>query len=228
MGSAGKIVAMELNTFFIDLDETVYPVESGIWAAVGTKMGQYMHDVLGLGWEEIPRIREGLYHQYGTTTRGLQVIYHIDVDAFLEYVHDLPIQELLSPDPELGAVLRQYPQRKVIFTNATRKHAERVLAALGIMDCFDEIVDIYAFQPFCKPQEEAYQVALRAAGEKDPRKCLFVDDTAKNIVPARAMGFLTVRVGAACEQAHYSIAKLANLPDVLPLQALVTSLERGE
>ncbi len=207
---------MELTTFFIDLDETVYPVETGVWPAARLKMTQYMHDRLHMDWEEIPRIREGLYHEYGTTTRGLQVLYHIDVDDFLEYVHDLPIQEMVKPDPFLRSVLLRYPQRKVIFTNATRKHAERVLGALGVSDCFSQIIDIYAIQPYCKPQAEAYQIALKAAGETAGH-CVLVDDTVKNIETARQLGFLTVRVGDAVPQAHFHISCLADLPEVLPV-----------
>ena len=207
---------MDLTTFLIDLDETVYPVDTGIWPAARMRMAQYMHDVLHLRWEDIPRIREGLYHEYGTTTRGLKVIYDIDIEEFLEYVHDLPISEMLQPSPELGEMLRQYPQRKIVFTNATRKHAERVLSALGIADCFEEIVDIYAIQPYCKPQHEAFDIALRMARIDDPRQCLFVDDTGKNLDAARAMGFVTVKVGSPYDMADYSIPMLLNLPDVLP------------
>jgi putative hydrolase of the HAD superfamily len=208
---------MDLSTFLIDLDETVYPVETGIWSAARSRMNQYMHDVLHFNWEEIPRIRERLFHEYGTTTRGLQVVYHIDVDEFLEYVHDLPIQQMLKPDPELGQVLRCYPQRKLVFTNATRKHAEKVLEVLGVRDCFEDIVDIYTIQPFCKPQVEAYQIAMRIAKEPVPQRCLFIDDTIKNVETAREMGFVTVRVGEPFSLAHYNITRLVDLPAVLPI-----------
>ncbi|RPJ49158.1 MAG: pyrimidine 5'-nucleotidase, partial [Chloroflexi bacterium] len=63
---------MQYTTLLIDLDETVYPSSCGVWDAISDRMEQWMHERLGLPWEEIPTLRKELYHSYGTTLRGLQ------------------------------------------------------------------------------------------------------------------------------------------------------------
>jgi putative hydrolase of the HAD superfamily len=210
---------MDLSTLFIDLDDTLYPASSGLWPAIRERMARYMHERLGLAWEVIPDLRRQLFLQYGTTLRGLQSMMAVDVQDYLAFVHDLPLNDYITPDLDLRRVLLSYPQRKYIFTNADSAHARRVIACLGLEGCFDGIVDILALDPYCKPMPEAFQVALQAAGETDPNRCLLADDAPRNLVPARELGFHTVLVGGSSENpdSFPRLNRLADLPDlVLP------------
>jgi FMN phosphatase YigB (HAD superfamily) len=88
--------------------------------------------------------------------------------------------------------------------------------------CFDAIVDIYDIAPYCKPMPEAYQKALALSGENDPQKCVFIDDSPRNLVGARATGMYTIQVGTADKGyaqnnsgAHAHIARLIDLPTVI-------------
>ncbi len=186
---------MTLTTFFVDLDDTIYPASSGIWTMIRDRMTRYMHERLNLPWEQIPELRRTLFETYGTTMRGLQALYRLDTEDFLAYVHDVPVAKILHPDPELKRVLQSFPQRKIIFTNADRNHAVRVLAALELSDCFEQIVDIHQIAPACKPQPTSFQTALRVAGENDPGRCLFMDDAPHNLAAAKTLGFTTLLVG---------------------------------
>ncbi len=208
---------MSITTFFVDLDDTVYPASSGIWSFIRQRMAQYMHDRLGLSWEEIPLLRRTYFETYGTTMRGLQACFGIDEEDFLMYVHDVPVEATLAPDPQLREILSSYPQRKIIFTNADRRHAERVLKALAIRECFEEIIDIHVISPACKPQPGAYLAALRFAGETDASRCAIFEDSIRNLEPAREMGFCTVLVGSSAPEpsACYSIASLKDLPQIM-------------
>jgi putative hydrolase of the HAD superfamily len=215
---------MTYTTLFIDLDETVYPYGCGVWEAISKRMEQYMHERLDMPLEEIPAIRRSLYQQYGTTLRGLLATTHVDERDFMDFVHDVPLDQLLRPDPELKAVLQRYPQRKIIFTNADRKHADRVTRHLQIEDCFSSTIDIFDTAPYCKPMPEAFQTALRLAGEQDPGQCVFMDDSLRNLAAARLLGFYTIQVGQPkpglqhpAAEAHAQIARLSDLPAVLPL-----------
>ncbi len=218
---------MPYTTLLIDLDETVYPPSCGVWDAISERMEQYMHERLNLPREQIPALRKELYQTYGTTLRGLQMTRHIDEQEYIDYVHDVPIDRLILPDPDLSAVLLRYPQRKIIFTNADRKHAGRVVRQLQLEDCFESVIDIYDIAPYCKPMPEAYQAALRLSGETRPERCVFIDDSPRNLAAARALGFFTVQVGLPKPGYQHppstsdrQIARLADLPDVLdPLQA---------
>ena len=209
---------MPLTTLFVDLDDTVYPPSSGIWPMGTQRIGQYMAERMGLSEEEIPGLRRGLTEQFGTTLRGLQSLYGTDPEDYLAYVHDVPVESCIHPDPDLRDALLHYPQPKIIFTNADIRHAERVLKAMQLSDCFDQIIDIHKIAPACKPQPAAFQSALKAAGWPQPHDCVLVDDAPRNLSAARDLGFYTVQVGPLppCPVAHHSIHRLAELPQVVP------------
>jgi pyrimidine 5'-nucleotidase len=213
---------MHLTTLFFDLDDTLYAQTSGVWTAIRQRIDLFMQERLRIPPADIPELREKLFRQYGTTLRGLQIVWHVDEHEFVDFVHDVPIDSMLEPDPALRSLLLSYPQRKYIFTNADRNHARRVLNRLQVTDCFDGIVDILDVSPHCKPMPEAFAIALQKAGVSDPRECMFLDDGLRNLAAARALGFYTIRVGSqepdpAC---HASIAHLGELPQILdPLLA---------
>jgi pyrimidine 5'-nucleotidase len=208
---------MNFETIFIDLDDTVYPADSGVWKAIRQRIDLFVAEKFALPPEEAARLRQKLFLEYGTTMRGLQAVYHIDEDEYLAFVHHVPLADFIQPDPALAAGLKQIPQRKIIFTNADVPHARRVLAVLGLQDCFEAIIDIKAMAPYCKPMPPAFAIALRQAGVQDPARCILVDDQPHNIRAARALGLYTVRVSAAGPdpEAHATIARLADLPAVV-------------
>ena len=210
---------MRLKTFFIDLDDTLYSSNTGIWDRIRERMGLYMQERLYIPAQQVPELRRQFYTAYGTTMRGLELVYGIDIEEYLIYVHDVPIEDCLSPDPALREMLLSYPQRKLIFTNADWRHAERVLAALNLRDCFEEVIDIHRIAPACKPQPEAFRLALLEAGEPDPSACLMADDSPQNIQAAREAGFYTILVGSREPNpvADATLLTLKELPSVLPV-----------
>lgn len=213
---------MEFTTFFFDLDDTLYPANSGVWNAIRERIDRYLLERIGIPREEINTVRNTLTRTYGTTLRGLQMTRAVDEQDYLAYVHNVPVDRLLSPAPGLRALLRRYPQRKIIFTNADTPHALRVLNALQIRDCFDQIIDIHAVAPYCKPMPETYPLALRLAGEPEAARCVFLDDSPTNLQPAQQSGWYTIRVGSREPSAAYqaAIRSLEELPTVLPLNGV--------
>jgi pyrimidine 5'-nucleotidase len=119
----------------------------------------------------------------------------VNAQDYLAYVHDLPLERYIGPDAALRALLISLSQPKWIFTNADAAHARRVLTILGVADQFTGIVDVTAIQYACKPEAEAYRGAMALAGESDPRRCVMLDDSIRNLAPARALGFFTILVG---------------------------------
>lgn len=181
-------------------------------------MTRYMIERLELPTDRVPALRRHYYQTYGTTLRGLQIHHHVDVDDYLAYVHDLPLDRYLVPDPELGSMLQSLPQDKWIFTNADVDHARRVLKTLDVSAYFCGIVDVRAMEFHSKPEIQAYQIALDVAGEHDPENCVYVDDSPTNLAPAHSMGFTTVLVGGTGSHpaADKSIAHLRKLDEVMP------------
>lgn len=203
-----------IRAFFIDLDDTVYPASAGVWPIASQRMVTYMHEVLGIPLAEAPALRERLFRTYGTTLRGLQREYGVDMDDYLHYVHDLDLPSLLQPDAELRQALLQLPQPKWIFTNASREHAQNVLNVIQVAECFAGIIDIRDVQPYCKPDPAAYQIALKLAGNYAPQKTLMVDDRKENLDVAASLGFRTVLISPQPQNGYRTLARLADLPSL--------------
>jgi pyrimidine 5'-nucleotidase len=183
---------MRFTTIFFDLDDTLYPSNTGLWLAIKERMNTYMRDRMGFPEDQIPHIREKYFLQYGTTLRGLQAHHEIDTQDYLAYVHDLPLKDFLTPNPTLRLIIASLPTRNLIFTNADIHHAERVLTALELRDLFEIIVDVNAVAPFCKPMPESFQIAMNLAGETDPSKCVMIDDIHRTTSAARKAGLFSV------------------------------------
>jgi putative hydrolase of the HAD superfamily len=209
---------MKFTTLFFDLDDTLYDHASGLWPAISARMGQYMVERLGVPKDHAQMVRKSYYETYGTTLRGLQRHHQVDSDEYLAYVHDLPLERFIQPDPGLRRLLRSLPQRKWIFTNADDQHARRVLSILDLGDLFTGVIDIRRLEYCCKPELEAYASAMRLAGEASPQRCVMFDDSPRNLAPAKKLGFMTILVGTDSPHpaADLALLSLADLPAAFP------------
>ena len=158
-------------------------------------MNVYMRERMGFDPLEIPKLREKYYLQYGTTLRGLQANHEIDVQDFLTFVHDIPLENYIQPNPSLCELITSLGTRNLIFTNADTAHALRVLTALQLSDCFENIVDVNAVAPYCKPMSESFHIAMHMAGENDPTRCVMIDDLPRTTRAARETGFFSILYG---------------------------------
>ena len=186
---------MRFTTLFFDLDDTLYPSSSGLWKAIKERMNIYMRDRLSISEKDVPLLREQYFKMYGTTLRGLQERHNVDKDDFLAFVHDLPLRDFLTPNPNLRDVIASLPTRNLIFTNADVNHARRVLTALQLEDLFTAIVDVNAVAPYCKPMPESFAIAMDLADEPDPRKCVMIDDLPRITRAALNVGMASLLYG---------------------------------
>ncbi len=208
---------MRFTTFFFDLDETLYPSSSGLWMVIRERINAFMHERMGFPPEQIDVLRERFFREYGTTLRGLQANYAVDMDEYLAFVHNVPLEAHLHPDPELRGMIEAIPASKYIFTNADSAHANRVLDVLGLQGCFDGILDVHTLAPYCKPMLESFDLALQAAGSPNPRTCVLLDDQARITLAARSLGMYTILVGkeSAGTDADAVLSNWADLPALL-------------
>ncbi|MDY6874460.1 MAG: pyrimidine 5'-nucleotidase [Chloroflexota bacterium] len=209
-----KIPLSDIKVFFFDLDNTLYPHDCGLWEVLRDRINLFMIDQMQLPAEQVPDLRHRLWSQYGTTLRGLQAEYQVDTNAYLEYVHSLPLRDFIKPNPALPQLLAALPQPKVIFTNSDADHARRVLAALKITDHFQDIIDVHIQAPHCKPQPEAFQKALARVNER-PENCLLIDDSPDNLEAAQQLGFKTVSIGPHFHAGSPYIPTIEKLLDVI-------------
>ena len=185
-----------IHTILFDLDDTLYPRNTGIMDQIRTLMLRYICKHLGLSPEQADELRRTYFLAYGTTMRGLQINHQIDANDFLDFVHNMHMDQYIQPNPRLNEILSNIPQAKVIFTNASREHAERVLDVLGIRHQFERIVDVRDVNYESKPQPAAYRRICEIL-DVEPSACLLVEDNVKNLRPAKALGMITVLVDAA-------------------------------
>ena len=188
---------MRFTTIFFDLDDTLYPASSGLWPAIKERMNSYMDERMHIPRDEIPRLREKYFREYGTTLRGLQAKHNVDVQDFLAYVHDLPLKDYLHPDATQQQGARVSPDPQFDLHQRGCASCRRVLRQLQIEEYFADIVDVNRVDPYCKPSREALQIALNAAGESDPSKCVMIDDLPHTTCAAKDFGLYAILYGSA-------------------------------
>jgi putative hydrolase of the HAD superfamily len=182
----------EAEAWLFDLDNTLYPAAIDLFGQIDEKMRAYIAQFLGLDLDAAYALQKQYFQKYGTSMRGLMDLHGMDPTQFLAHVHDIDVS-VLEPAPALGAALAGLPGRKLVFTNASVAHAERVLRRLGVDHHFHDVFDIVAagFRP--KPEPEIYR-KLIDRHLIEPRRTVMVEDMARNLSPAAALGMTTVWV----------------------------------
>jgi putative hydrolase of the HAD superfamily len=187
-----------IRNWIFDLDNTLYPANADLFAQVDARMTGFIQDLLGLEHDEARRVQKAYFHNHGTTLSGLMTEHHVDPHAFLAHVHDIEM-DVLEHDAPLVAAIAKLPGRKLVFTNGDKPYALRILDRLGLGESFEAIHDIHAMGLMPKPHASAY-AGFCAAFDIDPTESLFVDDMARNLAPAKAIGMTTVWVDNGSEQ----------------------------
>ena len=124
-----------VETWVFDLDNTLYPHHVNLWAQVDERIRDYIADFLKIPHDEAFRLQKDYYKRYGTSMRGLMTEHGMAPDDFLDFVHQVD-HSPLEPNPALGMALERLSGRKLILTNGTRRHADAVLARLGLAATF--------------------------------------------------------------------------------------------
>jgi putative hydrolase of the HAD superfamily len=208
-----------LTELLFDLDETLYPRESGLMGAINERISLYMLERMGMEPGQVRRLRPEFFRRYGTTMRGLAIHHDLDCDDYLAFVHNVQVEDYLKPDPELDAALARIPWRMSIFTNASEAHARRVLAALGVTRHFGHIFDVAALDYQGKPAVSAYLKVLAVLAAR-AAECVMADDSMSNLAPARDLGMVTVLVDdrqrGPVSGADILVARAAQVADMVP------------
>ena len=186
-----------IRAWIFDLDNTLYPASADLFGLIDVRMGLYVQRLLGVDAEEGKRIQKDLFRTHGTTLSGLMRTHDIDPHEFLAFVHDIEM-DALAEDERIVRAVAKLPGRKLIFTNGDAPYAGRVLERLGLSKSFEAIHDIHACAYEPKPSPGSYTSMVDAFGI-DPTTSLFVEDMARNLKPAKAIGMTTVWVNNGSE-----------------------------
>ncbi len=183
---------MAISVVLFDLDNTLYPSSNGLMKHLDMRIGTFFEETFGLDPVESLSLRRKYYGEFGTTLRGLQ--YHhgdVDTERYLQYVHELNLNDFVVVDALLDAALAALPARKIVFTNSPREYADRVLAELGLTHHFERIFDTRFFDFVCKPDPSCYERVLTELGIAGS-EAIMIEDMAKNLPPAARLGITTI------------------------------------
>jgi putative hydrolase of the HAD superfamily len=186
-----------VDCWIFDLDNTLYPSSVNLFSQIDVLMGQFIAELLGCDLAEARRVQKMYFHDHGTTLAGLMHYHTIEPAEFLSFVHKVDMS-VLENAPRLADRLLALPGRRLIFTNADADYAARALDALGIAQCFEGIWDIHAMEYRPKPEMSAYTGLIDRFGF-DPARAVFIEDSARNLPPAKHLGMQTVWIDMATE-----------------------------
>jgi putative hydrolase of the HAD superfamily len=184
-----------VDTWLFDLDNTLYPAESEFMALIEGKMTSFVAARTGLNRDAAYALQKKYLHEHGTTLAGLMANHGIDPEEFLNEVHDVSVDRIV-PNPALDAALARLPGRRLVFTNGDDRHADRVLARLGIAGRFEAVFHLASGDYIPKPNPATFDRMVAAHGV-DPHRAIFFEDSERNLAPAKGLGMTTVLVGAA-------------------------------
>ena len=181
-----------VDDWIFDLDNTLYPASTRLFDLIDERMTAYVGRITGHEPVEARRVQKSYFRDHGTTLAGLMLNHDVDPKHFLDDVHAIEMDRAV-PNEKLARALERLPGRRFIFTNGDADYAGRVLAAIGIGDYFHGLVDIHACDYLPKPDAYGYRLLIDRFGI-DPARAVLVEDMAKNLRPAKALGMTTVWV----------------------------------
>jgi putative hydrolase of the HAD superfamily len=206
----------EIETWIFDLDNTLYPARCNLFAEAEARMAAFIMAELKLDHPTAQALRRRFFLDHGTTLRGLMLEHDIEPQRFLDYVHAIDLSPVPA-DPALVGAIAALPGRKFVFTNGTVDYAERIIARIGLTGHFAAIHDVIACDYLPKPDPSGYRVLVERHGI-EPRSAIMIEDMARNLPPAAAMGMTTAwvsggadwgREGATAEHIHHIVDDLA-------------------
>ena len=181
------------QNWIFDLDNTMYDINLGLFKKISNRITDFIMSKYSLDIDQAKKIQKEYYLKYGLTLRGLIVEKKLEPEEFLDYVHDVEHPELEKND-QLISKIRILEGKKIIFTNATSKHAKKILKILELEHDFDQIIDIKDLEYIPKPDKRSYKKLLECLNlnKENLDKTIFFEDTVKNLIPAKELGITTV------------------------------------
>lgn len=139
-------------------------------------------------------LRQHYWRVYGATLKGLMRHHGVDPYHFLNETHKLiTLADMVLQTKRLRHMLQTLQGRKVIFTNAPRGYALRVLDLLDIGDCFELVFSVENTKFHAKPSVRGFQILLKTL-KTNPSNCVMLEDNLPALMTAKRLGMHTIWV----------------------------------
>ncbi len=189
--------------WIFDLDDTLHNASAHIFPVMNQAMTQYIMDHLDLDENAAHNLRKHYWRVYGATLKGLVRHHQTDPYHFLEETHQLHnLQKMVIQVKRLRHMLDQLPGRKLVFTNAPRSYALRVLDILDIEDVFELIFSVESTKFHAKPSVRGFQQLLKTIKVK-ASDCIMLEDNLEALKTAKKLGMKTVWVSRKLHKPSY-------------------------
>lgn len=182
-----------VDTFLFDLDYTLYPRETRLIEQIWNMYKSMVQRHTGFAPAKVDDLLEAYEAVPGTDViLAVERDYGLPRTDFWDAFHKIDLSPL-TPCLHTFEGLGRLKGRKVIFTNATSAHAERVLEHLGLVPHFDTISGVTERADRIKPNPDIYTEMVHELG-LTPAKTAMIEDTSINLKPAHALAMTTVLI----------------------------------
>lgn len=182
------------SVWIFDLDDTLHNASAHIFPVMNRTMTQFIMDELEMDEPAAHSLRQHYWRVYGATLKGLMRHHGVDPYHFLNETHKLiTLPEMVLLTKRLRHMLQALEGRKVIFTNAPRGYALRVLDLLGIGDCFELVFSVESTRFHAKPSVRGFQILLKTL-KACPTDCIMLEDNLPALMTAKRLGMRTIWV----------------------------------
>ncbi len=180
----------QVETWIFDLDNTLYRVTAERLAEIDGHLTAFVAEFLSLAPAEARVLQKHYFRHYGLTLRGLMLEHGLEPKLYFDYMHEAGLCDVPS-DPSLAHAIGRLQGRKIVYTNAWGRHADEMLARIGLTELFDAVHDIVEAKFVPKPAPESFAELCRRHGI-DASSAAMIDDIQRNLEPAAAAGAATV------------------------------------
>lgn len=206
-----------MRVWIFDLDDTLHNASAHIFPEMNGAMTAYIKKSLDLDEDSADQLRKRYWKIYGATLKGLMRHHGTNPHHFLNETHKFPdLAERVIQTKRLRHTLTRLKGRKVIFTNAPRIYALRVLNLLGISDLFELVFSVESSGFHAKPTMRGFQTLLRSIKAK-PIDCIMLEDNLSALMTAKRIGIKTVWISRQLSKPNFvdyrlsSVSALAHL-----------------
>jgi putative hydrolase of the HAD superfamily len=199
------------TVWVFDLDDTLHDASAHIFPVMNGAMTQYIQQSLEMDEVTADQLRQHYWKLYGATLKGLMRHHSTDPHHFLNETHVFPdLAERIIQTKRLRHLLLSLKGRKVIFTNAPRHYAMRVLALLKIDDIFELVFSVESSRFHAKPSVRGFKTLLKAINTTSSH-CIMVEDNLAALMTAKRLGMKTIWVSRRLHKPNFVDFRLSKI-----------------